>query len=146
MTTRRGSHDRARARSFGLLLFAAATVPAAAYALHVAHFSKRLVVEVREGAPRRVQEHRQFFVQERRTQFGQRLDQVLKHGAQTPHHLYAVSSVLPNLCDGEVHEVFPVRRAIDKAYASRPVPLTAFGEVTTADITQEVVNLVYRQN
>src|ERR1700755_50043 len=87
-------------------------VAASADALQVAHPRKRLVFDIREGAPRSVVEQRKLFEQLRRMHVGQRLNQVLKHRAQAAQDLYAVAPVLPYLCDGEVYEVFPVRRAV----------------------------------
>src|SRR6185369_5290222 len=118
----------------------------AAYSLRVTGSRQRSILRFWRMALGRTLHDAQLLTQPPRAFFGQRVDQVLQHGPHSPHDLNALAAVVTNLCDGELYEVFPIRRAIDEPGLAPIIAYHAFVQMPTADLAEQVVNLVEDEN
>src|SRR5439155_5792481 len=91
-------------------------------------------------------QQRQLSLQDRRPSLGQGLDQIFQHSAHPPLHLDAVAAVLANLGGTQKDEVLPVRRPINKSYAPSRIFLLTFSQIAAANVAQQVMNLIDRQD
>ena len=76
----------------------------------------------------------------------QSLNQIFQHRAQAALYLHAVTPILPNLCGGDLHKVFPFRGAVNQPQLTLGICFTSIRQQTLPDVTQKVMNLVDRQH
>src|SRR5205085_11136812 len=79
-------------------------------------------------------EDAQLLTKQRGALFWQGLDQVFQHGAQTAHDLNALATEMTNLGNRQVHEVLPIRRAVDEPDPTSLVVPHSFIEVSAAHL------------
>ena len=87
-----------------------------------------------------------FTTQERGALGRQDLRQVLQHGAEAASHLDAGAAELTDFRDRQADEILPIGRAIDQPQRAGPVVGPSLSQMPAADTTQEVMDLVNRQD
>ena len=87
---------------------------AAAHALQVAHLREGPVLGLGEEAFRRPMQECQLATQQGAVALGQGLDRVLQHGPQPASDLDTLAAEVADLRDGQLYEILPVGRSIEK--------------------------------
>ena len=73
---------------------------------------------------------------------GKILNQVFQHGAQSAGDLDALAAEMANFGDGQANKVLPIGSAIDESEPTVRVMHMTGIQITTADIAQEMMNLI----
>jgi hypothetical protein len=87
----------------------------ATYTLQIAGLRQGSIFRLHEKALRRAMQQFQLLAKQYGPFFWQRLNQVYQHGVQAPVDLNARAAKVTDFGDGQLDEVFPVRRPIEES-------------------------------